>query len=62
MKFKEIASAPVKEQELKIRQNRSEIMTLLIKKSSGQLEKPHAISLLRKENARRLTAIKQKAK
>jgi large subunit ribosomal protein L29 len=62
MKFKEIAQVPVKEQELKIRQNRADFMALVIKKSAGQLEKPHTMRALRREIARRLTALNQKAK
>ena len=60
MKFKELKEVSAKELNLKLRQNRAEQMTLIKKKSAGQLEKPHMQSLLRKDAARILTALKQK--
>ncbi len=60
MKFKEIKQASEKEQFLKIRQNKADLMNLIVKKSSGQLDKPHTVRSLRKDTARRLTALKQK--
>ena len=60
MKFKEIKDVPVKELELKLRQNRVEQMHLRTKKSAGQLEKPHTLKLLRKDAARILTALTAK--
>lgn len=60
MKYKEILDMPVKELELKLRQNRAEQMTLRAKKSAGQLEKPHMLKLLRKDAARYLTALTSK--
>jgi large subunit ribosomal protein L29 len=62
MKFKEIAQVPAKEQELKVRQGKADLMALTIKKSAGQLDKPHTMRALRREIARRLTALNQKAK
>lgn len=60
MKYKDIQDMPVKELELKLRQNRAEQMTLRTKKSAGQLEKPHMLKLLRKDAARFLTALTAK--
>jgi len=60
MEYKEIQDMPVKELELKLRQNRAEQMTLRAKKSAGQLEKPHMLKLLRRDAARFLTALTAK--
>jgi large subunit ribosomal protein L29 len=59
MKFKELKEISVKELELKLRQNREEQMALTVKKSVGQLEKPHTLKLLRKDAARIKTALRQ---
>ena len=61
MKFKEIAQTTPKELRLKISQDKAQLMALIVKKSSGQLDKPHTIKALRKDIARRLTALNQKA-
>jgi large subunit ribosomal protein L29 len=61
MKFKELSQIPAKELDLKLRQNRAEQMALRIKKSAGQLDKPHTLRLLRKDVARIQTALKTKA-
>ena len=50
----------MKELELKLRQNRAELMALRTKKSAGQLEKPHMLKALRKDAARILTALSAK--
>lgn len=62
MEYKDIQDMPVKELELKLRQNRAELMTLRAKKSAGQLEKPHMLKALRKDAARFLTALSAKRK
>ena len=62
MEYKEIQDMPVKELELKLRQNREEQIALRTKKSAGQLEKPHMLKLLRKDAARFLTALTAKNK
>ena len=61
MKFKEISQIPAKELGLKLRQNRAEQMSLRMKKSAGQLDKPHAVRLLRKDAARMQTVLNNKA-
>jgi len=60
-KFKEISEVPAKELELKLKENKAQIMKLRVQKSSGQLEQTHQLGALRRQNARILTALKQKA-
>jgi len=60
-KFKEIAEVPAKELQLKLKENREQIMKLRIQKSGGQLEQTHQLGALRRQNARILTALKLKA-
>lgn len=60
-KFKEIAEVPAKELHLKLKENREQIMKLRVQKSAGQLEQTHQLGVLRRDNARILTALKLKA-
>lgn len=55
MTAKEIQKLSLAEIGTKLRETRSELLMLRLKKNTGQLEKPHTLRLLRKDIARLLT-------
>lgn len=52
MKSKEIRELPLPELDQKLRATRDELLELRIKKQTGQVEKTHEITALRKDVAR----------
>jgi large subunit ribosomal protein L29 len=62
MTAKEIRELSAAEIGTKLRELRSELLQLRLKKSSGQLEKPHTLRALRKDIARVLTVQNAKLK
>lgn len=60
MKLAEIKELTIKELEARKRDNRQEIFHLRIQQQAGQLEKPHLLRALRRENARIETVLTQK--
>lgn len=62
MKAKEIRELSVSEIEKKLRDTREELLQLRLRKETGQVEKPHLLSTLRRDIARLETFLRQKAK
>lgn len=60
MKASEIREFSVNEIEKKLRDNRSELLNLRLRKQTGQVEKPHQIRALRRDIARLETILRQK--
>jgi large subunit ribosomal protein L29 len=61
MKIADIRELSVNEIEKKIRDNRSELLNLRLRKQTGQVEKPHLIRSLRRDIARLETILRQKS-
>ncbi|MGF1530649.1 MAG: 50S ribosomal protein L29 [Puniceicoccaceae bacterium] len=64
MKPQDIRELPVHEIEKKIRDLRAELVQLRLRKSTGQVEKPHLLREIRRQIARNTTILieKQRAK
>lgn len=62
MKLAEIKELTIKELETRKRDNRQEAFHLRIQQQAGQLEKPHMLRSLRRQNARIETVLTQKRK
>lgn len=60
MKIKEIKELSLPELEKKIRESREELLDLRLKKQTGQVEKTHLITALRKDIARMETVRNEK--
>jgi len=60
MKVKEIRDLSPTELEKKLRDTRSELLNLHLRRQSGQLEKPHTLRVLRKDIARMETILTEK--
>ncbi len=61
MTAKEIRELSVAEIETKLRDTRTELLNLRLRKNTGQVEKPHLLRSLRKDVARLLTVQTAKA-
>ncbi len=61
MTAKEIRELSPEEIETRLRDTRSELLLLRLKKNTGQVEKPHLLRSLRKDVARLLTRQTQKS-
>ncbi|MEM0967526.1 MAG: 50S ribosomal protein L29 [Verrucomicrobiota bacterium] len=60
MKSKEARELSVVEIEKKIRDARTELVTLRLRKQTGQVEKPHLLREIRRDLARFQTILKEK--
>ncbi len=60
MKTKDIRELSVAEIEKKIRDARTELVNLRLRKQTGQVEKPHLLLEIRRELARMQTILKEK--
>lgn len=60
MKASEIRELSQNELEKKLRDIRSELLNLRLRKQTGQVEKPHLIRALRRDIARLETILRQK--
>lgn len=60
MKASEIREYSQNELEKKLRDSRSELLNLRLRKQTGQVEKPHLIRALRRDIARLETVLRQK--
>jgi large subunit ribosomal protein L29 len=60
MKSKDTRELSVVEIEKKIRDNRSELVNLRLRKQTGQVEKPHLLREIRRDLARLQTILKEK--
>lgn len=60
MKITELKDLAPAELEKKIRDTRSELLQLRLRKQTGQLEKPHMLTTLRRDIARMETFLNQK--
>ncbi len=60
MKASEIREFSLNELEKKLRDSRSELLNLRLRKQTGQVEKPHLIRALRRDIARLETILRQK--
>lgn len=60
MKASEIREYSQNELEKKLRDSRSELLNLRLRKQTGQVEKPHLIRALRRDIARLETILRQK--
>lgn len=61
MKSKDIRELPLAELDKKIRDTREQLLDLRLKKQTGQVEKTHELSALRKSIARMETIHNQKS-
>jgi len=61
MKIKDLKELSVAELNKKLRETREELLTLRLRKQTGQVEKPHELRELRKSIARIQTLIKENA-
>lgn len=61
MKTKELRELAPAELQKKLRDSRQEILQMRLKKQTGQLEKTHLITALRRNIARMETLLRQKA-
>ena len=61
MKTKDLKELSVAELNKKLRETREELLTLRLRKQTGQVEKPHELCELRKLIARIQTLIKENA-
>lgn len=60
MKSKETRELTVAEIEKKIRDSRTELVNLRLRKQTGQVEKPHLLREIRRDLARMQTILKEK--
>lgn len=60
MKTEDIKKLSEKELRVKLEETRNELLSLRLRKQTGQVEKPHMLAELRKDVARILTFIKLK--
>tara|TARA_R100000027_G_scaffold18279_2_gene13149 strand:+ start:21432 stop:21641 length:210 start_codon:yes stop_codon:yes gene_type:complete len=60
MKSKEARELSVAEIEKKIRDSRTELVNLRLRKQTGQVEKPHLLSEIRRDLARLQTILNEK--
>lgn len=60
MKASDIREYSQKELDKKLRDTRSELLNLRLRKQTGQVEKPHMIRALRRDIARLETILRQK--
>ncbi len=59
-KRKELSELTTQELEKRLRDNQAELLQLRLKKQTGQLEKPHLLKTMRRDNARIQTLLRQK--
>jgi large subunit ribosomal protein L29 len=62
MKIKDIKELSIDEIAKKIRDTRDELLHIRLRKQTGQLEKPHLLSELRRDIARMETILTEKKK
>lgn len=60
MKYQELKNLSLQELEDKVEDLRKQLMEMTFKRKTAQVEKPHKFSLIKKDIARVLTAVREK--